>query len=144
MKCFFSLSKSRKKMSTNLIKLYALLLLALSNDCLNSNNFCKLAAKHCTKRNTPHVYACGASMCTRNKTDCREYLQIESKIRDNHLKAGIRIALMAHIANYNEIKLAEGFMRFKKTIKKCTEIAYQWQPNDICIKGRNCLHYHFI
>ena len=61
----------------------------------------------------------------------------------NHLKAGIRIALMAHIANYNEIKLAEGFMRFKKTIKKCTEIAYQWQPNDICVKGRNCYKVTF-
>ena len=71
-------NRNRNKM----FKILSILLLAvasllpLSDSSLNSNNFCKLEEKHCSS----YAYQCGPSICTRNETECKYYLKIESQL----------------------------------------------------------------
>ena len=127
-------------MIKNVIILLSLLspLGSANNKNLNLNNFCKQANKECTQRSAPFVYHCGRVVCSRNQTECREYLRIEKKFKDNQLVAFYDISAMNPRRMNAELRLEDKFRRFQSKIKICSPpaTAYKWQPSDMCIKDK--------
>lgn len=113
---------------------------------LNANSFCKLIEKECVQRNAPYIRECGRSMCTKNDTECKEYLRIENRFKHhNRLSESTTLSftLMNHMRNFNEKLLSESFRKFQKGIKTCAKSAYKWRSNDVCVRGRNCFGITF-
>ena len=120
-----------------IIIILEILLLSLKCNSINSNNFCnKLTEDECSQRYTPYIYQCGPNECTKNPTECAEYMKTKEIIRENQLNAAIRITSMSRLRNYNEVRLEEKFRKFQSIIKNCSKAAYEWRPCDVCIREK--------
>ena len=128
------------------ISLALLLILSLaciiSSISLNPKNFCKSIEKKCFKGNALPIVQCDQGICTRNKTECKEYFRLKNKFQDNRLKSAVRIALMSHFArNRDEL---EKFKKFQNKIKDCSQSVYKQQLNDVCVSSDKEQTKHFI
>lgn len=110
----------------------------VSNSSIYSKNFCKLEAeKECAQRNAPHIYQCGPGICASSETECREYLRVEKKIKFKGLLNVINVInSRTHFIN---LKLRENFNLLKDSIKNCTQTRNEWQPSQVCHRGRDCI-----
>ena len=122
----------------NILAFIAFTLFSLcSSSTIHSKNFCKLTTKkECSRRNAPHIYQCGPNMCTKKQTECNEYMRVYEKIKFKGLITFIDA--MSSRQHYMNLRLIEDFKRFKSNAKNCTLTRYEWQPIDMCKRGRNC------
>ena len=121
--------------------LFLALLSLLCSECsgitLSSNDFCKLAEpEKCSQRNAPHVFQCGASMCAKNETDCKEYTSVHEKLKYKGLFTFIDAMTSRKYSMH--LRLQQNFKSLRSKINKCSLTSYQWQPSDMCMRGRNC------
>lgn len=106
---------------------------------INSKTFCKSAPlNECSHRSAPYIYKCGEKMCTKNKTECKEYLRAEKTLKNNQIRAILDLTAMSPLRNNNEINLQINFKKFESGIKDCTKKTYKWRPSDVCFKKREC------
>jgi hypothetical protein len=116
---------------------------------LKSANFCKLEQKVCkgfydtkqkyeTKCNLVECskrfsIKCSLNICSNNKTEGNEYRQMNSYVH---------ILLKKH----SDLKMTDKYLKekssfetFNKHIKKCENKIYNFDPNDFCVSGQNCV-----
>ena len=104
-----------------------------------SNDFCKKKTTHrCTQRNAPYIHECGQSVCTRNQTECKEYLRVENLMKQIHFIELIEpMSLKRRPAIEKEFE--RKFKKFQIQIEKCPLKPFDWQPSDVCnVQRREC------
>ena len=114
-----------------------LLPLCSSRSSINSNDFCKSTV--CSPRTAPHIFPCGYGICVTNQTVCIKYQREEKIVKTNRPDSFFHATLMSVKSHFNEKKIKEGNLRrFQASIKNCTKLPYEWQPKDMCSRGKNC------
>jgi hypothetical protein len=131
---------------TILIIIFLTLHLTLS---LKSTHFCILKQQECkgfyNRQEYYHIkcnlipchgsfsYECGFHFCTRNSTQCNEYNQMYTHLKNLLVTQSMNpILSIKHLEQKNKITL------FNKQLKDCQNKTYEFKSNDFCLNGRNC------
>ena len=142
------------------IRIVYILFLLHSCSSLNPNDFCKVIGKevvgkydhnnkyeialrsvNCSERNAPFITSCDKEICARSKIKCREYLSKENHLKVAMERSFVHITIMSNKQISHSTRLEAEYFRFKKRIGNCPKTPYKWQPNDVCIRQRNCFKF---
>lgn len=110
------------------------------------NDFCFVSEKTCTgkydsknrykieckksKCETPLSFQCDDNYCAVSEAACDKLMEI------NYL---FKIYLKSSVSNF---KFQKGYRHFFHNVRNCSQKQYEWNPNDVCINGKNCYHAH--
>lgn len=123
-------------MLNNLAILIVLLPLCCSH--LISSHFCKRSQTECSQRIAPHTHQCGPSVCTRNRTECKEYLKVEKIMKKYQLVEFVE-SMSPTRKHHNEMKLEQDFLLFLSKLKACSQKANTRNSSEMCARGTHCL-----
>lgn len=115
------------------LELKCILSIKSTDICFASEKYCKgvydLKNQYQTRCEVfcqgKYSYSCGTDRCAVSKAVCDEHQNILQTL-----------SIFFKSVKYRAEK--EKYLIFNQTVKKCPNMAYTWQPSDICVNGVSC------
>lgn len=132
-------------------KILIFLFLADLTLCIKPTDFCILKQEECKgyydinqiyhtkcssiKCHGKLKYDCGSNICSKNKIDCEDFVQVDSYLIYYNILHLLKYKTKFSAKYSKEINKIKDF---SKSLQECPKMIYKFVSDDFCVNGKNC------